>query len=93
MTTTLASPRSNAQERFRGRFEAWNAQIQIMLGEVPARWRNSRALRLLREHHRAVEDRIRGATGSAREVRELEREWSQLKYAWLRAIEAVQLGR
>jgi len=91
MTTLSAPPRP--LDHFRGRFEAWNAQIQILRREVPERWRRSRAMRLLVEHHEHLRDRIRAATGGERESRELEREWSQLKYAWLRAIDAVDLGR
>ena len=92
-TTTTAPPSQKAREHFRGRFEAWNAQIQILKREIPARWRRSKAMRLLVEHHEHLRDRIRAVSGGKREERELEREWSQLKYAWLRAIEAVNLDR
>lgn len=80
-----------ACEQLRSRFEAWNAQIERLLGALPVEHRFSAAVARLVEQHKRVRERVAAWLGGKRERRELEREWARLKRAWSRTLDAVEI--
>lgn len=84
-------PTCCSRERFRARFEAWEAQIYQLLREVPAERRRSSPLRRLVRQHATVSRSIADWKGDERDRRRLEREWRRLKREWAAVLEVVEI--
>jgi len=71
-------------DQYRGRFEAWNAQIDQFLGSLPERRRSSRPVRRLLAQRRRVRSELFRREPQRPEV---EREWRRLRRTWLETLD------
>jgi hypothetical protein len=81
-----------SKQQLRRRFEAWSVQIYQLLRSLPDELRRFGVVQRLIEQHGRVRGRIAAWSGTERESREIEREWSRLKRAWSRALDVVEIA-
>jgi len=78
-------------ERFRGRFDAWDEQIDLLIRELPERQRRSEPIRRLIKQRGRVRHWIEHAPTGARQYRQLDREWRDLRRTWLTTFREIEL--